>query len=57
MMVSRIVLSLRKAAYSKVYHGGWSVRDLTTVETDELLSVTHHEMQFRQRTVFSINEE
>ena len=56
-MVSRIVLSLRKAAHSQVYQGDWTVKNLTTAETSESLSSTHHEMQFRKRVMFSMNEE
>ena len=56
-MVSRIVLSLRKAAYSKVYYDDWTVRNLTTIGNSGLLSTAHHEMQFRQRATFSTNEE
>jgi len=56
-MVSRIVLSLRKAAHSQVYHDDWTVRNLTTVETGESPPVLHHEMQFRKRAAFSVNEE
>jgi len=56
-MVSRIVLSLRKAAYSQVYHDDWTVRNLTTADAGESLSGPHHEMQFRKRTGFSVVEE
>ena len=57
-MVSRIVLSLRKAAaHPQVCYGDWTVRNLTTCEADEFLSVSHHELEFRKRVVFSINEE
>ena len=55
-MVSRIVLSLRKAAHSRVYYDDWTVRNLTTVETGELLSEPHHEMRFRKRATFSVDE-
>ncbi|KAF9653403.1 hypothetical protein BDM02DRAFT_3108032 [Thelephora ganbajun] len=57
LMVSRIVLSLRKAAYSRVHYGDWTVENLTTVETGGSLSVLHHEMRFRKRATFSANEE
>ena len=54
-MVSRIILSLRNAVYSQVYHDGWTVENLTTVETGELFSTPHHEMELRKRTAFSVN--
>jgi len=56
-MVSRIVLSLRKAADSQVCHDDWTVRNLTTVETGESLSGHQHGIQFRKRAGFSMNEE
>ena len=56
-MVSRIVLSLRKAAYSQVHYDDWTVRNLTTVDAGESLSGPRHEMQFRKRAAFSMNEE
>ena len=55
-MVSRIVLSLRKAAYSEVHYDDWTVRNLTT-DAGDSLSGRQHEMQFRKRTAFSANEE
>jgi len=57
LMVSRIVLSLRKAAHARVYYDDWTVKNLTTIEPGELsLSEPHHEMQFRKRTAFSVDE-
>jgi hypothetical protein len=56
-MVSRIVLSLRKAASPVVCYGDWTVKNLTTVETGESALISSHEMQFRRRTAFSSCEE
>jgi len=56
-MVSRIVLSLRKAAYSQVYHDDWTVRNLTTADPGESLSGPYNKLQFRKRTAFSMDEE
>lgn len=56
LMVSRIVLSLRKAAHSQAYHDDWTVKNPTTIETGESLSVPHREMQFRKRAPFLVNE-
>jgi hypothetical protein len=56
-MVSRIVLSLRKAASPVVSYGDWTVKNLTTVETGESALMFNHEMQFRRRTAFSSREE
>jgi len=57
LMVSRIVLSLRKAAHPLLYQEDWTVRNLTTPDSGGSLSGPHHELQFRKRTGFSVNEE
>ncbi|KAF9783009.1 hypothetical protein BJ322DRAFT_1212530 [Thelephora terrestris] len=57
LMVSRIVLSLRKAASPVVSYGDWTVKNLTTVETGDSALMFNHEMQFRRRTAFSSREE
>lgn len=53
LMVSRIVLSLRKAANSTVHRDDWTVGNLTTDGTGETSLICKHKMQFRQRTGFS----
>ena len=56
-MISRIVLSLKKAASGMVRYRDWTVKNLTAVETDEAL-LSHHELQFRRRATFaSYNDE
>ena len=56
LMVSRVVLSLKKAADSRVHRDSWTVENLTAVETGEPLSVLHHETKFRKRAAFLVNE-
>jgi len=57
LMVSRIVLSIRKAARSfTVYHDDWTVNNLTTFETGES-SLLSNQMEFRRRAAFPTGEE
>jgi hypothetical protein len=57
-MVSRIVLSLRKAAQnSTVHHDDWTVNNLTTFETGESSLLPNHEIEFRRREAFPSGEE
>jgi len=58
LMVSRIVLSLRKAAQSSTaHHDDWTVRSLTTFETGGTSLLSNHELEFRRRTMFSSSDE
>jgi len=57
LMVSRIVLSLRKAANSTSYYDDWTVRNLTVVGTGGSSLVFNQEMESRRRTAFSSDEE
>lgn len=57
LMVSRIVLSLRKAGSSTVYRDDWTVKNLTTVETGDSSSLPGHEMRFRRLAGSSSDEE
>lgn len=51
LIVSRTAPHLppRKAAYTQVYHGGWTDKSLATVERGGSLSLSHHQMQLRKR--------